>query len=455
MNDVVVQSAPLLANVPRVELGMVGTWNISNMSDWTPTPDDFASAIAALDCPAVRRPVLKFGHTGNPGEGDPSIGIIDNLALSEDKQVLLGDFVGVPGWLAQTDANGNSVLSSSYPDRSGEWEHNYTCQLGHTHPFVLHAMALLGVVRPGIGTLQSLYDIYAKAPEKDPLMAGIANTSVTPDQIRKAYYAGPAADDYNLYVREMFVDPPELIVQNDADDSLQRVAYTLTADGGVEFVDPVPVRVEYVAARASHNRPVVAFASSAESRPVINPVASAEQTESESPVSDLTEALRAKFGLPADATEADILAALNIADPAAPVEPEETAPVADPAPAAEPVAASASRTPGVVMIEASILDELRESAALGVQARQRQLQEDRERVVQTAISEGRIAPARKEHWLTALAADHEGATQALASLAPGLIPMSEIGTGVDGSAVAKPDNDLGWFDGSGATSKES
>ena len=191
MNNIEVPATPLLANVPRVELGTVGTWNISNMNDWHPTADDFASAVAALECPAVRRPVLKFGHTGEPGEGDPAIGLIDNMAVSDDGQTLVGDFVGVPAWLAEVDDNGNSVLSSAYPDRSGEWQHNYVCQLGHTHPFVLHAMALLGVVRPGIGTLESLYDLYAKAPEKEPLMpaasTGVLGSSVTPDQIRKAY----------------------------------------------------------------------------------------------------------------------------------------------------------------------------------------------------------------------------------------------------------------------------
>lgn len=461
MVEIEVPTAPLMANVPRVELGEAGTWNISNAEGWTPTPDDFASAIAALDCPAVRRPVLKFGHTGNPGEGDPAIGIIDNLALSEDKQTLLGDFVGVPAWLAQVDSAGNSVLSSAYPDRSGEWEHNYVCQLGHTHPFVLHAMALLGVVRPGIGTLQSLYDIYTKAPEKEPLMAGIANTSVTPDQIRKSYYSGPAADDYNLYIREMFVDPPELIVQNDADDSLTRVPYALATDGGVEFGDPVAVRVEYVAARATVNKPVVAFASVGESRSAsFSSASQAEPTESENAVSDLTSTLRERLGLSADASEADILASLNLADPAAPEVPEalEVPEVSETTEAPELVAASTSRpaVPGVVMIESSVLDELRSAAELGRQAHQRQVEEDRAQIVNTAISEGRIAPARRDHWLQALTADHEGASQALASLAKGLVPVDEIGTGVAASAVAKPDYDLGWFDGSGAdTSKES
>ena len=80
---------PVLATVAGVELGSVGYWNISNIDNWHPTATDMASAIAALDCPAVRRPVLKFGHTGEPGEGDPCIGLIDNMRLTEDGQVYL------------------------------------------------------------------------------------------------------------------------------------------------------------------------------------------------------------------------------------------------------------------------------------------------------------------------------------------------------------------------------
>ena len=204
-----VLSAPILATIPRVELGSVGTWDIRNIAGWHPTADDFASAVSALDCPAVRRPVLKLGHSDGPG--DPSIGLIDNLAMSADGQTLVGDFVGVPAWLASADGDGHSVIASAYPDRSGEWEHNYVCQLGHTHPFVLHSMALLGVVRPGIGTLQSLYDLYAKAPEKEKPMAATALASVTVDQVRSAYYNGPAANNYNLWIREMLIDPPQLI----------------------------------------------------------------------------------------------------------------------------------------------------------------------------------------------------------------------------------------------------
>jgi len=285
-----VLTAPVLTTVPRVELGAVGRWNISNMQGWEPTPDDFASAVAALGCPAVRRPVLKWGHTGVSGAGDPALGWIDNMAVTEDGQVLVGDFCGIPAWLAAEDEAGLSVLSSAYPDRSGEWEHNYVCQLGHTHPFVLHAMALLGVERPGIGTLQSLHDLYSIPLAKEPPMPaasadGMAISAATADDVRAAYYAGPGANP-QLYIREMYIDPPELIVQNDADGTLTRVAYSINSKGAVTFGDPQKVKMQYVNARTASETPAVAFASLVEARPA-GQIASAV---SDKPWSDFSQA---------------------------------------------------------------------------------------------------------------------------------------------------------------------
>ncbi|MEV0214285.1 2'-5' RNA ligase family protein [Micromonospora sp. NPDC050695] len=155
-----IPAPPALARINRVELVHTGSWNAKS-GPVTFTPDDLASAVGAFDCPAVRRPVLKFGHDGNHGAGDPAIGWVDNLALDDDGGSLVGDFVGMPAWLATADANGNSVLTSAYPDRSIEGEFDYRCQLGHNHPFVVHAVALLGVDRPGVGTLPSLQDLAA------------------------------------------------------------------------------------------------------------------------------------------------------------------------------------------------------------------------------------------------------------------------------------------------------
>lgn len=434
-----VPATPVLATVAGVEIASVGFWNLSNAQDWHPSAADLAAAVAALDCPAVRRPVLKFGHTGEPGQGDPSIGLVDNMRLTDDGQTLIGDFVGVPAWLAAADEQGRSVIAAAYPDRSGEFERDYVCQLGHTHPFVVHAVALLGVVRPGIGTLQSLYDLYTRAPDKETSMAQAAITlaATTIDDVRRAYYDGPGAN-WALWIREMFIDPAELIVQNDEDDTLQRVPYTLGgSDGEVGFGDPQPVKVEYVNARAAVQTPAMAFASHAEARPVAlkmkNPLpAQAEVNKGkEGAMPTLKEGLAQKLGIPADADDETALAALDeaLAERAGDNDEhthDDDAGTAGGAgtPTQEP------NPPGVVQLDQTQYNDLVAAAADGRAARAQQIREDNERIVSAAISDGRIPPARKQHWLDYLERDRDGGKQALASLKPGLVPMAEVGHAV-------------------------
>jgi len=117
--------------------------------------------------------------------------------------------------------------------------------------------------------------------------------------------------------------------------------------------------------------------------------------------------LREQLDLAADTDDAAVMAALSqrltTPDPAPPL-PE-----------------------GVVTIDAAQLAELRASAALGQQAHERQQREDREALVNAAVVDGRIAPARREHWVAQLEAD-PGSREVLATLEPGLIPVgSPIG----------------------------
>lgn len=439
-----VPSPPPLATVAGVELGSVGFWDISNMQGWHPTAEDFAAAIAALDCPAVRRPVLKFGHTGEPGEGDPTIGLIDNMRLTDDGQTLVGDYVGIPAWLAEADDQGRAVLSSAYPDRSGEWAHDFVCQLGHTHPFVLRAMALLGVIPPGIGTLESLYDLYTKAPEKEEVAVAkstVALAGTTADQVRKAYYE--AEPDWYLWIREMYVDPPELIVQDDHDDSLLRVPYTITGDGEVEFGEGQPVKIEYVAARAKAEKPTVAYASRTEARPnaAATPpspsAAQAEETEGkEGAMPTLKEGLAQKLGLAADADDETLLKAFDdaVAKPTADSDDD-----ADDAPTLETPAqvAAAAKKLGLTVLDESTADQLRADASAGREALSRIERESDEKVVQSAIDDGKIPPARKDHYIELMSRDRKGTTEWLASVPKeAAVALTEMGHSTE--PVANP-----------------
>lgn len=97
-------------------------------------------------------------------------------------------------------------------------------------------------------------------------------------------------------------------------------------------------------------------------------------------------------------------------------------------PAAE--APPAALAEGVVAIDQSVLVALQASAARGEAAARRQEDDDRTSMVDTAVRNGQIAPARREHWLNSIKAD-AGQAEVLAGLAHGLIPVSEIGHGQD------------------------
>lgn len=96
---------------------------------------------------------------------------------------------------------------------------------------------------------------------------------------------------------------------------------------------------------------------------------------------------------------------------------------------AEPTPAPVAQLPdGVVTIEASVLDELRAAAGEVRDIREERAAERRGNLVAAAVADGRIAPARKDHWLKALKADEEGVSAQLASLEPGLaVPLAEVG----------------------------
>lgn len=163
---------PTLTRREGVELARTGRWKLGT-GEWSATAHDFAAAIAATSCPGIRRPYIRIGHTdGRFGrDGDPALGWLENLRVSDDGHTLLGDYTGVPEWL-------DDVLATAYPDRSVEGAYNRTCQLGHRHPFVLDGVALLGVTRPGVGTLESLADVRElfQPPGGDPDEVPIAAT---------------------------------------------------------------------------------------------------------------------------------------------------------------------------------------------------------------------------------------------------------------------------------------
>jgi hypothetical protein len=141
--------------------------------------------------------------------------------------------------------------------------------------------------------------------------------------------------------------------------------------------------------------------------------------------------LRTRLGLPEDADEAAINAALA-ANPAAEVETE----------AVETVAASGSLPEGMVLVDAETLESVRQGAEAGVRAATQLATEARDRAIQAAIDEGRFPVSRREHYEQMWERDPEG-TRTLCTagvddggLAPGLVPTGGRETGRAGEGDA-------------------
>ncbi|MEU3452165.1 hypothetical protein ABZ671_00780 [Micromonospora sp. NPDC006766] len=142
-----------MARWDGVELIRTGRWSIST-GQWDASREDLAAAVAAMSCPAIGKPIIKIGHTDTrftPGDGEPAIGWYENLRVADGGHTLIADQVA-PAWL--TD-----VQAAAWPNRSVEGTYNARCGLGHTHPFVLTAVALLGVTPPGVSTLTALHSL--------------------------------------------------------------------------------------------------------------------------------------------------------------------------------------------------------------------------------------------------------------------------------------------------------
>lgn len=120
----------------------------------------------------------------------------------------------------------------------------------------------------------------------------------------------------------------------------------------------------------------------------------------------LTAGLRERLGM-TDASDEQLLAAVD--ELRKPAEPKFEPPV------------------GTVLLDAAQLDELRAAAADGRAARAQQAAERRERTVNAAVADGRIAPASRASWLAALEQNEESTTALLGTLAKNTIPVAEIG----------------------------
>lgn len=468
------EDQPQLVTIPNVELFEVGEdWHTST-GTFTFTEDDVASAVAATDDPAIRTPTIKFGHTDPrfTGDGDMAVGRVLNLRASANGQTCIGDYVGVPLWLAK-------VLPSAYPRRSieGMWD-GLLAGGRKWDGFYLSAVALLGAYYPAIGTLEDLENFWkgsnppmydAETGEVVPFSVAATSTAGEPmptkraqrltnvaaaaqvEDIRRQYYESLAAAQMWWWIRAMYVEPPELIVDDD-EGQLYRVPYTISGDA-ITFGDPKEVVIQYVdagtvaASGGAAKELVASYPSRAEA---VEGTVAADASDDQG--SGMTDEQKQAIGLEADASEDEVNAKLaELAKLATTAADPEPAPAPTPPPPADadpgPIPAPAVEVPeGFKLVDETTLQEMQVAAGKGVKAFERQETADRDALLDKAISAGKFPRARRKHYEAMLSADPEGTKALIGQLEPGLVPVTEVGVAddTDASVAASAYPDY-WF----------
>lgn len=469
------------------------------------TEEDLIDAVQAYTDPTTVAPRLKLGHSAEwnnvvMADGEPAFGKAVNLRLANKGQAIIADYIGMPEWLAK-------IAPVAYPSRSIDGRRNAKMANGRNYKLLITAVSNLGVRWPGCQSLEDLplwfgdeipegaeFDIDAEAVEAGGGMRlgrkkdkEKIEAAVDVDLVRRKFNSDVAVgENYWMWIRGVKLDDGFLIVENEQEGSLWRYPVEISADGDIEFGDPVEVTEEFpdkavaasaiIAGMAMSDPDMVVYASRAESRPEEN------HQEGATGMDEATRAaLASQLGLSDDATEDDISAEitrLRSAAPAGEGAPDTSrtneagqqgaaplAPAADEhgttgpnqgeRPAQYPPVGAGPVTPppdgemeagkgDVIQLDRATFEQLKRGSDLAVQQAEKARNAEITACVNDAISVGRIPPARRQHWEKALAADFEGNKAVLESLEAGLVPVSARGAsgqGQEGEEIAAGAND--------------
>jgi hypothetical protein len=427
---------------------------------FTISEEMLADVVAAMDDPAIVEPRMKLGHDDprfdSPEfDGEPAVGRIENLSLSDNGQTVYGDYVTFD-WLAQ-------LIPLAYPNRSVEagsgvqpmWVENHETVTGKKYRMVLTGVALLGITWPGCSTLD---DLQLLSTGEGVTVKAAMNI----EDVRTEYYDhlnDQGSDYYWWWIRGMRLEPNELVVDDDG-GHLFRVPFTVDGDV-VEFGDPVQVIVDYkdvpeevaagitteaIIGRRQEQDAAVLFASRAESRP--------ESTEG----GQMNRAaLCASLGLAESATDEEVREKLTadgviVASTGEEEQPEDDSEDNDEeesneeeASVEEEVSAGLPRT---VQVEASVFEQMKSDAALARQMHNQNVTLENDTIVKEAVRVGKFAPAVAASVRKQLEnpATRESAVKWIKELEAGVVPVNSIGSSAAGDEVENEVNEgLPWF----------
>lgn len=609
--------APPFVTVPNVPMVSTGIDYPTSTGLITLTERHLRDLVASQDDPAIHSPRTKIGHSdprfnktttpdGDVLDGEPSLGTWINLRLGDNDQTVYGDLVGVPAWFA-------SIMSTAYPSRSIEGNFDVETVTGHKWALAVDAVAMLGVVGPGITTLDDLPILFsAEGPsgvtvtepdEGDPMSVIRGSTSVeaavsdTPwsnfkdsdytdeqyaaacvydrskcsdtwtskpakqryslpikepsgtlnrngvhaaasrigsvkngcdaalsaakaslrsaystlgedppdsikasagvvaqvnlDDVRRGYYDSLEPSQMWWWIRAVYFDPNELIVDDD-EGGLYRVPFQSKGEE-VSFGDPVQVKIQYVDTPAKTKAAALVRASVAASlgNPVMMFNARADSRPGGCMTPEEAAAVRARHGLtpeqlPDDADDATVVRVVIQAASARPETPPAEPAPAPPAPdeggnggngdegdeggdeesrtrTGIQSTAAASRIPGsspiqlpegTIVVDKATWEAVADQARQGAELAARTRDTERDSFLNTAIKAGKFPPSRKNHYLKAWDADPEGTRGLIDSLAAGLVPVEARGTAGTGQVESAQATDASAYEQSWLTPAE-
>jgi hypothetical protein len=445
--------AAALTSIEGIPIAEVGIDWQSGAGNVTMTERDLADAAEAVRSDrSILPPRFGVGHDGVWADARPAFGRYENLRLSDNKQALIADLVGIPVWL-------KAILPTAWPNRSIFGRRDVTSDAGKTWSCVIDRVDSLGIVLPAIPTLPDLAMCYGAEPPPgvklngQPIAASAFSMSMDVDLIRRAFWHDFCTGDrVDWFLRSLRTAPDEVIAEDD-DGNLWQVPFTVNGDAQeVTFGEASRVIEEYVAASAAPARERAHYRTRDASRAGI---------DKETGMDPKKVALRRALGLADDATDdqvkakrGEIAAAVAAAGdtddgaaatgddetppPAEPTEPAPTTPPATPpaegAPAGQPSnpaqgnQASVEASAGTVTLDTATFQQLKHGAELAIQMSAQKREHDRDEFLLSAVKAGKFPPARVEHYRKLYDVDPEGTTTVINSLAEGMIPVVELGS---------------------------
>lgn len=440
------------------------------------TESELQDAIKAQSDIAIKAPRLKLGHKSKTNElfltGDePAFGRVENLRLSENGQEIIGDYAGMPEWLA-------TVMPTAYPARSVDASLDVETVTGKQYSMVITDVSALGVRWPGCSVLEDLPLWYgSEVPDEAEIdteetiaasggkMGLFRNkqgvvAAVDVSLIRRKFYNdGPGKDNMSWWIRGERFDTQDgyNLIVDQGDGNLSRIPVGVSGSD-IEFGDLTPVTEEYpdkaIAAEA-----VLAGMKVVDPSMIIH--ASRAETDDRPPSATqeggaMDEATRAKLvkrlGLPEDATEEQIQlkAAETLAEQPDPKPGEGegegsegegeggdgSAGDGEGAGAGDGGEGGGEGAPSnIVTLDRATFESLQQGSKLAAEHERERRGERVAAAVDAAITDGKIPPARREHWSKLLEADYEGGKKTLDSLEKNVVPLKARGAAGGGDGI--------------------